>query len=1004
MTNANCTPEEGTLPPGSVTEYIAALKQSEKFSQVIAAHRREPATEADTVPLNALPPPLRQLVSALGIQGLYRHQLEAITHIQAGHNTVVATPTASGKSLIYTLPIVQSLMAAPATRALCLFPLKALAQDQLKTLEQMRPQLPEPLASTLRALIYDGDTSAYFRKKIREYPPAILITNPDMLHLSLLPYHHQWAHFFAGLKYVVIDEMHTYRGVFGSHVAWVLRRLKRICTLYGADPVFIMASATIGNPAGHAQRLVGAPVQLVDRSGAPRAARNTILINPLDSAATSATLLLEAAIRRQLRTIVYCQSRKMTELITIWTEQRLRGRNGCLASYRAGFLPEERRSIEARLAEGSLLGVITTSALELGIDIGNLDICLLVGYPGSIIATWQRAGRVGRKQQEALVVLLGHEDALDQHFMRNPDDLFDRPVEPVAINPENPHIAGPQLCCAAAESPLIAEEALIATAPGQQLVESLTTSGDLLQSADGTIWFSPRKYPQRQVSLRGSGSTYAIIDQSGRRLLGEIDGYRALRECHPGAIYLHMAKTYHVDSLDLETGEILVSAVQPSYFTRVLTSKNTAILETNQSVEYGACRIHRGKLQVTEIFSGYHRVAQGSMRILARQPLQLPPLCFTTEGLWLEIPDGIRLRLEQEKHHFMGGIHALEHALIGLMPLFVLCDRNDLGGISHPWHEQTETPAIFIYDGHAGGMGLTAQAFAAIGELLVHTQKAVAACPCDFGCPSCVHSPKCGSGNRPIDKAACLRLLELLLSRQPAAQPCLPPIISPPKQVPDKVTIPACSIPERFGVFDVETQRSAQEVGGWHRANLMRVSVAVLYENAANQFTTFTEDTIENLIDRLFALDFVIGFNSKRFDYKVLSAYTRRSFHTLPSLDILEVITTQLGYRLSLDRLAEKTLKVKKQGDGLLALQWFKEGRWKELTEYCRVDVEITRDLFLFGLKHRHLLFQNKAGQEVRLPVDFVRAVHSLRQQQAEAVTAKPDLYAPNRSNRDGRP
>lgn len=1004
MTNANCTSKEGTPPPGPVAEYIAALKQAEKFSQAIVAHRREPAAQADTVPLNALPQPLGQLAGALGIPGLYRHQLEAITHIQAGHNTVVATPTASGKSLIYTLPIVQSFMADPATRALCLFPLKALAQDQLKTLEQMRQQLPEPLAGTLRALIYDGDTTAYFRKKIREYPPAILITNPDMLHLSLLPYHHQWAHFFTGLKFVVIDEMHTYRGIFGSHVAWVLRRLKRICALYGANPVFIMASATIGNPAEHAQRLLNAPVKLVDRSGAPRAARNTILINPLDAAATSATLLLDAAIRRQLRTIVYCQSRKMTELITIWTEKRLRGRNGCIASYRAGFLPEERRDIEARLANGSLLGVITTSALELGIDIGNLDICLLVGYPGSIIATWQRAGRVGRQQQESLIVLLGHEDALDQHFMRNPKDLFDRPVEPVTINPDNPHIAGPQLCCAAAESPLIADETLISTHSNLQQMLSLTASGDLLQSADGSIWFASRKYPQRLVNLRGTGESYRIIDQSGHRLLGEIDGYRALRECHPGAIYLHMAKTYHVDSLDLETGEIMVSAVHPSYFTRVLTTKNTEILETNQTVEYGACRIHRGRLQVTEIFSGYHRIAQGSMRILARHPLQLPPMRFATEGLWLEIPEWIRLRLEQEQRHFMGGIHALEHALIGLMPLFVLCDRNDLGGISHPWHEQTETPAVFIYDGHAGGMGLTAQAFAAIAELLQHTQKSVAACSCDFGCPSCVHSPKCGSGNRPIDKSACLRLLDLLLTRQPAAQPREKLVNAAPSPNQYTKTRPTWVLPERFGVFDVETQRSAQEVGGWHRANLMRISVAVLYENAANRFTTFTEDTIEELIERLFALDLVIGFNSKRFDYKVLSAYTRRSFHTLPSLDILEVITTQLGYRLSLDRLAEKTLKVKKQGDGLLALQWFKEGRWQELAEYCRVDVEITRDLFLYGLKHRHLLFQNKAGQEVRLPVDFARAVHDLRQRQAEAVTAKPDPYAPNRSNRDGRP
>jgi len=977
---------------GTVAEYIAALKASGKFGPQVVAHRTFATTTAELRPPDHLVPELCQLLQSMGITELYTHQHTAIANILAGTNTVVATPTASGKSLIYNLPVFQTCCHHPAAKALYLFPLKALAQDQLKTIEKLWSLLPESIRQGRQsAAIYDGDTSGYHRKKIRDHLPPILITNPDMLHLSMLPYHDRWGHFFADLRYVVIDEVHTYRGIFGSHVAWVMRRLKRICNLYGAQPTFILASATIGNPGEHARLLIDGPVEEITRTGAGTAQRNMLLLNPLDSAAASATQLLEAAISRGLRTIVYCQSRKMTELITIWAEQRLKKQKGVIASYRSGFLPEERRAIEDRLATGSLLGVISTSALELGIDIGNLDICILVGYPGSMMATWQRAGRVGRKQQESLVVLIGHEDALDQYFMRHPEHFFTRPVEPVTINPDNPHIAGPQLVCAATELPLNLADPLLNTENRKALLHRLTKTGQLLQSANGKTWFSPQAYPQRHINLRGGGITLAIIEQPQRKMLGAIDSYRGLRDCHPGAIYLHMAKTYHVDSLDLEGREILVSAVKPSYFTRVLSEKTTEILKEESSVHWGATQICYGNLRVTEHINAYHKIAPGSMRIINRVPLDLPPQIFETEGFWIKIPDWIRTRTEAARFHFMGGIHALEHAIIGLMPLFVLCDRNDLGGISHPWHDQAGGSAVFVYDSHAGGMGLTAKGYEAIARLLEHTRQAVTDCPCEQGCPSCVHSPKCGSGNRPIDKAACLYLLELLRSEKQKGDSSGNLQIVRPAPQPQK-TSPSFTLPQRFGVFDIETQKSAEEVGGWHRANLMRVSVAVLYENDGQRFTSFTEETIDEMIERLFALDLVVGFNNKRFDNLVLSAYTDRDLALLPAFDILEAVTEQLGYRLSLDRLAEKTLQIKKDGDGLQALRWFRQGEMEKLAAYCQKDVEITKDLFLFGLRQRYLLFQNKAGREVRLPVDFAQSITKHCRYRELTLRAKRDL------------
>ncbi len=969
---------------GTVSEYISALRGSEQFGPQVVAHRiQEPIAAQATAPYFLLPE-LQQTLRALGIGQLYSHQAEAVRQVLKGRNILTATPTASGKSLIYNLPVFTELLQNPDAVALYIFPLKALARDQLKTINAIAALLPKHFAEKKRtpAAVYDGDTTPYLRKKIRQNLPGILITNPDMLHLSMLPYQDIWGHLFCKLTHVIIDEVHTYRGVFGTHMAWVIKRLQRTCRLYGKEPIFLLSSATIGNPEELGKNLIDAPITVISTSGAPRPSRHVLLLNPLDSAAAAASMLLQAAVHRNLRTIVYTQSRKMTELITQWTQRRMEENGNYIASYRAGFLPEDRREIEQKLTDGSLLGVISTSALELGIDIGNLDICILVGYPGSMMATWQRAGRVGRGMQESLTVLIGHADALDQHFMRNPADFFDREVEPVVLNPKNSVIMKAHLICMAAETPLAVDDTSFAVTDYLPQLKQLTATGHLLQSATGNTWFAARKYPQRLVSLRGSGTRYSIFSRTGRKLLGEIDGFRALKECHQGAIYLHRALSYHVDTLDLESHEILVSPIKAHYFTRVLTDKKTEVLETFDTVDCGCTRVHFGRLQVTETLSGYQKILIGSQKVIAKIPLDLPPHIFETEGLWLDIPEWIRQQSEQNLEHFMGGIHALEHAMIGVIPLLVLCDRNDIGGISHPWHDQLQGAAVFIYDGHAGGVGLTEKGFSLFSELLEQTNNIVRDCPCETGCPSCVHSPKCGSGNRPIDKSSCLHILERLRRpdhKQPARAAELrkkQPDLFPPVRV---ETEQQMSLPVNYGVFDVETQLSAQEVGGWHRADKMRISVAVLYVAAEDQFLHFTEETVDTMINLLFELDLVIGFNNKRFDNKVLSTYTNHSLFALPSLDILEEISNQLGYRLSLDRLAERTLGIKKSGDGLQALKWFKQGKMKQITEYCTKDVRITRDLFLHGFNKHHLLFQNKAGKVVRLPVHFDRTISKIR-------------------------
>lgn len=971
-----------------INEYVLALKSSPRMGNQVVYHTLLPARSAVCrIPDKPWPQAMEKLLDAAGIEALYSHQGLAMDRVRSGRHVVVATPTASGKTLIYNLPVLERTLKGPDAKALYLFPLKALAQDQLKAFETLSGCMTDMQPS---AAIYDGDTTARRRKRIRSSPPNVLITNPDMLHLSLLPHHRSWASLFADLEVVVVDEVHTYRGVMGSHMAQVFRRLRRICAYYGVSPTFVFSSATVANPGELAARLTGLEngrdIETVVESGAPLGRKHLVFVDPVQGPAQTAILLLKAALHRGLRTIVYAQSRKLTELIALWAGSRSGVFKDRISAYRAGFLPEERREIERRLSDGDLLAVISTSALELGIDIGDLDLCLLVGYPGTIVSTRQRGGRVGRNGQDSAVVLIGGEDALDQYFMRHPQELISREPESAVVNPINPHILQRHLVCAAAEMPLKAGEPLLAPEPVRQTVTLLERKGELLRSADGREIYARRKRPHRDVDLRGTGDRYEIVSAEDGVHRGEIDGMRAFRETHPGAIYIHNGITYRVDTLDLNTRTVKVSPARVDYYTRVRARKETEILEVSDKKSVGAARFFTGRLKVTDQVTGYEKWRIHGRRKINIVALDLPPVIFETEGLWFRIPAEIQRMAESEYHHFMGGIHAVEHAAIGICPLLVMADRNDLGGISTPFHSQVGGPAVFIYDGVPGGAGLSRQAFEKAEALLEATLKTVQECTCEFGCPSCVHSPKCGSGNRPIDKASAAFLLRLLHSPEKSRpQKAISPSISdpapssiapPPIEVPAEPSLsrpmpPPVSKDFHFGVLDIETRRSAEEVGGWHRAERMGISCVVVYDSREDRCFEFHQDETDALVKRLQHLHLVVGFNIKRFDYRVLSGHSDFNFTALPTLDMLDEVHKCLGFRLSLDHLAQNTLGAKKSADGLQALKWWKEGRIREIIDYCRTDVEITRDLFLYGKKNGYLLFKNKAGRMVRVPVDW---------------------------------
>ncbi len=953
-----------------LTEFIQALRDDREFGGAFAHHRYIPPEKASHAPEGGVPPALTGALSRMGIHSLYRHQAEALEEIRRGRNVLVATPTASGKSLIYNLAFLECLRRDPEARGLYLFPLKALEQDQLKAFDFL---IREAGINRVSAAVYDGDTSPYRRKQIKGSMPGVLLTNPDMLHRGILAYHDSWAKLFKNLALVVLDEVHTYRGIFGSHMNQVLRRLRRVCAHYGSDPLFVLLSATVHSPAQFGESLIQAPLRVVEGGGAPRSGRHFLFLNPGTSPSFLAARLFVRSLEAGFRTIAFTQARKVTELMHVWSSRLAPGLRNRISSYRAGFMPSERREIERKLAAGSLLGVISTSALEMGIDIGNMDVCILVGYPGTVINTWQRGGRVGRSGRSSLIVMVAKPDALDQYFIRHPDNLFERPYEAAVLDPENPIVTAAHLPCAAAEIPLTLEDRRIWPGDLGSRLEELELSGDLRRSAeDPPEWYPAVKNPQLQVNIRSVGRTFTIFDSSTGAAIGTVDGVRALKECHQGAVYLHRGMHYLVERLDLERHDIVVRRCSLKYFTRVRTEKETSILRVHRGMPRGRFLVREGTLRVTERITGYEKRALPGQELLGVVPLDLPPRTFETVGFWVEIEPVIRTMAEGGRLHFMGGIHAIEHAAIGIFPLFALCDRNDIGGICYTHHPELGKGAVFIYDGHPGGVGLAQRGFEVAAELLERTREHLDECGCDEGCPSCIHSPKCGSGNKPLDKAAAMMVLDCLLGRIPLEEPS--PAGDGAAYSTKADAAPAEQEEQRPRVvyLDLETRMLAEEVGGWGNAHLMRVSVAVAYDEAAGRYRSYLEDQVPDLLALIREADLVVGFNVKRFDYRVLSAYSPYDLNEINTFDILEDIHSRLGFRLGLDHLAKETLKRGKTADGVQAVRWFRSGDMESLESYCREDVAVTAGLFRHGLEKGYLVYRDKGGERrVRLRVDW---------------------------------
>jgi len=966
-------------------KFLSEIQRQDDFKGQWLHHELIPASNATYDTLIDLDPRIVSALESAGIARLYSHQADAIHRIKSGKNIVVVTPTASGKTEIFNVPIIDAILSDPRAKALCLFPLKALEQDQLQRFQSLASSVEG--GEGISAAIYDGDTTPYKRAKIKKNFPNVIFTNPDMLHHGIMAYHAAWESFFGDLRYIVVDELHTYKGIFGSHVVQLFRRLNRICRYYGRDPQYICLSATIHNPVQLAQDLTGKPFELIDQSGAPRPERHFLFLNPDISPNTVAARLFSTALDHGLRTIVFTKARVVTELIHRYVLFNRPDLSPVVSSYRAGFLPEERREIEGKLQSGEILGVISTSALELGIDIGGLDLCLLVGYPGTIATTWQRGGRVGRKDQPSAVILIAQQNALDQYFMRHPEDFFGRTFESAIVNRDNEEILKSHLESAAAEIPLMEGDSQFDIQAHKKVIDELVSTGRLLLSATGKHYFASRKNPSRLVSIRSIGETYAIFERDTGTRIGEVSGSQVFRECHQGAIYLHRARQYEVATLDIEKRNVWVRQVDVPYYTQSQSEKQTEIVENLETLTDGLITAHRGILKVTEQVIGYEKRKVFSGERISVHALELPPQSFVGQGIWLEIRRQMIDELMLRGRHSMGSIHATEHAVLSLIPLFAMCDRNDVGGISFESNPQVGAGVIFFYDGYPGGAGLTWHAFEVLRPLLQKTASLIGECPCEQGCPSCIHSPKCGSGNHPLDKQGALDLLTWLLAD--TFQPSEPPQTLEENKEP-KIEIHVSSLgmtiehsadgqssspfPEDFRIltFDLETQLSAQEVGGWNMARLMRLAVGVIHDTKDNDYHSYGEDRVEDLIAHLHRADLVVGFNLFRFDYQVLRGYTMDDFRSLPTLDIFKEVFDALGgYRLPLSALSTVTLGLAKTADGLQSLEWFRQGRLDLVTEYCKKDVEITRNLFLFGAQNGYLLYNRRQIGDVRVPVNW---------------------------------
>ncbi|MEV2193159.1 DEAD/DEAH box helicase [Streptomyces phaeochromogenes] len=724
-------------------------------------------------------------VQSAGIEHPWAHQALAAEHALNGESVIVSTGTASGKSLAYLVPVLSTLLdgsEAPNGRgatALYLAPTKALAADQRRSVKE----LSQPLGNAVRSAVYDGDTPVEEREWVRQYANYVL-TNPDMLHRGILPSHPRWASFLRALRYVVIDECHTYRGVFGSHVAQVLRRLRRLCARYGSSPVFLMASATAAEPSVAASRLTGLPVLEVADDASPRGELVFALWEPpltelhgekgapvrRTATAETADLLTDLTVQG-VRSVAFVRSRRGAELISVIAQERLseidRSLARRVAAYRSGYLPEERRALEQALHSGELLGLAATTALELGIDVSGLDAVVIAGYPGTRASLWQQAGRAGRSGQGALAILVARDDPLDTFLVHHPEALFDQPVESTVLDPDNPYVLAPHLCAAAAELPLTDDDLPLFGPATAELLPQLEAAKLLRRRTKAWHWTRRERAADLADIRGGGGSPVQIVEAGSGRLLGTVDAAAAHATVHEGAVHLHQGRTYLVKELHLDDSVALVEEANPPYSTVARDTTAISVLETDVEVPWGDGRLCYGSVEVTNQVVSFLRRRVITGEVLGETKLDLPPRTLRTRAVWWTVTEN-QLDAARVNPEILGGaLHAAEHASIGMLPLFATCDRWDIGGVSVPLHPDTLLPTVFVYDGHPGGAGFAERAFHTAREWLTATHQAIASCECDAGCPSCIQSPKCGNGNEPLHKRGAVRLLTVLLKGAP---------------------------------------------------------------------------------------------------------------------------------------------------------------------------------------------------------------------------------------------
>jgi DEAD/DEAH box helicase domain-containing protein len=696
--------------------------------------------------------------AAIGVPQLYAHQRAAWEAAARGEHVLTTTGTASGKTLAFNLPVLDALARQPKSRALYLYPTKALAQDQFRTLSGYA-------VPRLRPAIYDGDTPTEQRWQIRKGSNVIL-TNPDMINVGVLPNHDRWGDVLSNLRYVVVDEAHVYRGVFGSHVANVLRRLLRLARIYGAEPQFLLASATISNPGELGAALLGEQVTVIGDDAAPRAERTVVLWNPelLDAElGLRASALAEAAklqalfVDRGLRTLTFAKSRKAAELIHRFTADRL-GDDTHLSPYRAGYTAQQRREIERRLAEGELLGVSATNALELGIDIGLLDVVISVGFPGTVASLRQQWGRAGRRGS-GLAVLVASEDGLDQFFMREPDKLLGRRVEAAILDHASPRLLSGHVRAAAYEAPITDDDA---STLGPEAVRAAHHDPELKPTPAGIVW-GGKDHPAARISLRSSEpDAFTVVNGASGDVLGLVERSRAYSTVHEGAVYLHLGESFLVRELDQATLHAVVDPFSGNWYTQAKKETMTTIVEPRLVQRRAGLELSFGEIEVTEQIVGYERRTISGQERIELVALDLPATTFATEAVWF-LPEPEQLAGLGEMPKLLGTLHAAEHALIALLPLWAMCDRWDIGGLSTNLHPQTGRPTVFVYDGHAGGVGITERGFAQFEGWVADTAAMIRGCPCSSGCPSCVQSPKCGNLNDMLDKDGAQIFLERLV-------------------------------------------------------------------------------------------------------------------------------------------------------------------------------------------------------------------------------------------------